>query len=742
VITIANEIFDRTDVLEVVESEWIGGSGGSGVLLCHQKVGKSYLLDHLFTKTSQNPDTICCKISIDFVLATGDAVSDHAFLGELLRSLNRRIKTWIQLENVWIDDQLKSKARLGELEASSEPEAVCQRNSFRTKVALCEHKVREIETFKEVYASIAELLKRNEIRPRDIPDLLFPLRDQGKRVILFIDDYHRMIRNRAFSDALFNFLRGADQQKLLTTLVSSQFQLMHESLHSNRRERSQLFNHFQLRVLAPFTDDLALSFLDWPSASEPPLTEDEKTYLRNLGGRLPFFLRKTKDEFFRAKRPEGKPVRKEFEELLLDQFHNAFVDIWLRCSQAKRTILKGIVQGKGVNRRESDVQDLEKEGYIIFRDQEPEPFSSLFSEFIKKQPDNEVEVGPEQGIEATPILTYTVFPTAFAFVSDKEPLLDFVVRNSTEKRAQIQFIWELESYSHIGRRTVHIEPGRLAHRETFIGTPNVLKVRELTSPIRSQVRYEAHCLEPGKATLKDESVEISLLPMDYFTFARLTKQSNRLTDLTWLIAAWVRRDGSDLEKIKGEARQKHPLGVLGGYPDASKHPDAADQVREQVRAIYGALKEHGLAYDNNSLTLYKSESDFSQRVRLPHQVLEAKAANCLEGSVLFASLLLASDLDPIILFIPGHAIVGWKTHLSSSAPWEFLDTTVMMSEDFKGACNKGDSYYQPRKQICHEWEEAASSSTEPLEISDFRNFAIPVLIREVYRTRKINPLPI
>ncbi len=45
----ANEIFDRTEILDAIQSEWLSASGGSGVLLCHQKVGKSYLLDHVFS---------------------------------------------------------------------------------------------------------------------------------------------------------------------------------------------------------------------------------------------------------------------------------------------------------------------------------------------------------------------------------------------------------------------------------------------------------------------------------------------------------------------------------------------------------------------------------------------------------------------------------------------------------------------------------------------------------------------
>jgi hypothetical protein len=188
------------------------------------------------------------------------------------------------------------------------------------------------------------------------------------------------------------------------------------------------------------------------------------------------------------------------------------------------------------------------------------------------------------------------------------------------------------------------------------------------------------------------------------------------------------------------ASQKHADRVLGGYnPNV---PDSAAHVRAQAKALYDAVRDQGLIYDNNAMIFHKNDREYTQRVRLPGEVLKSKFANCLDGSVLFASLLSACDLHPVILFIPGHAIVGWKTRGASNAPCEFLDTSALSTFDFAQACAKGQEYYEQRKQQYLDWEDNAPDDPAQLrEISNFDNFAIPVSIHDVYKSKNVLPLP-
>ena len=47
-----------------------------------------------------------------------------------------------------------------------------------------------------------------------------------------------------------------------------------------------------------------------------------------------------------------------------------------------------------------------------------------------------------------------------------------------------------------------------------------------------------------------------------------------------------------------------------------------------------------------------------QKIRTPSQILEGKVATCLDTTLLFAAALEQASLNPLIIFIKGHAFVG------------------------------------------------------------------------------------
>lgn len=79
-----------------------------------------------------------------------------------------------------------------------------------------------------------------------------------------------------------------------------------------------------------------------------------------------------------------------------------------------------------------------------------------------------------------------------------------------------------------------------------------------------------------------------------------------------------------------------------------------NEVKKQMGAIYAALQKSNIAY-NMPPASYEL---IGQRVRLPHIVLEQKCGTCLDLSILYASCLEAVGLNPILVFIKGHAFSG------------------------------------------------------------------------------------
>jgi len=109
-------------------------------------------------------------------------------------------------------------------------------------------------------------------------------------------------------------------------------------------------------------------------------------------------------------------------------------------------------------------------------------------------------------------------------------------------------------------------------------------------------------------------------------------------------------------------------------------------VRDQVEAIYNAVKARQIGYVDQSAISFPSDS--GQRVLRPAQVLAHGGANCLDGSVLFASAL-APVLQPLLIITSSHAFIGWRTWKDSDAPWDVLETTQVPYADFDTAVRIG-----------------------------------------------------
>lgn len=110
-------------------------------------------------------------------------------------------------------------------------------------------------------------------------------------------------------------------------------------------------------------------------------------------------------------------------------------------------------------------------------------------------------------------------------------------------------------------------------------------------------------------------------------------------------------------------------------------------VVNQMKAIYDMLHKQKFRYVSDTFSFNSSEKAY-QHVRTPDRILRDNSGNCLEISILFASLLEAMDLEPVIAFPPGHAIVGVVLHtniyLSSSDYTEIEEIPYVTMETPEG----------------------------------------------------------
>lgn len=135
-------------------------------------------------------------------------------------------------------------------------------------------------------------------------------------------------------------------------------------------------------------------------------------------------------------------------------------------------------------------------------------------------------------------------------------------------------------------------------------------------------------------------------------------------------AAYVNEDHPMIDQILREALNTRIVTRFLGY-----QANAAG-VDKQVYALWNVLQRRKFQYSSVANTSLSSNVVFSQRVRTFDDALNSSQINCVDGSVLIASLLRAINMEPILVRVPGHMFVGYYTD-SKRTNMNFLETTMI-----------------------------------------------------------------
>jgi hypothetical protein len=142
-------------------------------------------------------------------------------------------------------------------------------------------------------------------------------------------------------------------------------------------------------------------------------------------------------------------------------------------------------------------------------------------------------------------------------------------------------------------------------------------------------------------------------------------------DFNWLFAAYVNEDHPAVDGILKEALDTAVVDSFSGYQD--EDPDA---VLRQVYAIWHVLQQRGIRYSNTTRTANEHENVLSQHVRFIDESLAMTQANCVDGSVLMASVLRKIDIAPTLVLVPGHMLLGFALD-QEGTEMAYLETTML-----------------------------------------------------------------
>ncbi len=151
----------------------------------------------------------------------------------------------------------------------------------------------------------------------------------------------------------------------------------------------------------------------------------------------------------------------------------------------------------------------------------------------------------------------------------------------------------------------------------------------------------------------------------------LPNGKSRYVSTRMFYAAYVNEENPLIDKVLREALNTRIVRRFQGYQVGT---EAA--VDKQVYALWNVLQRRHFRYSSVSYSSLSSNVVYAQRVRTFEDALNSSQINCVDGSVLFASLLRAINITPVLVQIPGHMFVGYYTD-SKLQHLNFLETTMI-----------------------------------------------------------------
>lgn len=296
-------------------------------------------------------------------------------------------------------------------------------------------------------------------------------------------------------------------------------------------------------------------------------------------------------------------------------------------------------------------------------------------------------------LSITTTICRSAIPAGFYHLFDpqSDPLIRMVIHNPEETSRRLRITAFIEGLSAQAVRTVHIVAG--GNCDIFLH-PTLLpdRAKNITEVQWTTVHIVVDDLD-GHQVKHDTYPLLCLARTSGYNFGLLDVATGKIDDLTHYYGAWVTPYVDDVSKMLRKAVQFHPALKITGYP-AQK--TGGSEVLDQVKAIFDALAAEDIVYINSVIAFGAPPGIDGQRVRLPSQTIHDKSANCLDGTVLFASLLEAASLNPGLVFVPGHAFVAWEKWPNSNE-WEFLETTMIGTKDFDTASAMARLHYETFK---------------------------------------------
>lgn len=219
----------------------------------------------------------------------------------------------------------------------------------------------------------------------DFKEVIEELNQDGRRIILLMDEFEVITNNEKFEEDFFSFLRSMANSYKVAYVTSSCDELQ-RLCHNEDISDSPFFNIFSNLPLKPFSREEAIELISIPSKIEGFPLEKYSGRILELSGYFPLYIQILCSIIFEyfIENPDKEPDWDTIVNTYRAEVNPHFSFAWDRMDEDEKKNLGKIAKGKKIDRKYQFINDnLIRRGYLEQLDNgEIRIFSRPFKDFI------------------------------------------------------------------------------------------------------------------------------------------------------------------------------------------------------------------------------------------------------------------------------------------------------------------------------------------------------------------------
>jgi hypothetical protein len=181
------------------------------------------------------------------------------------------------------------------------------------------------------------------------------------------------------------------------------------------------------------------------------------------------------------------------------------------------------------------------------------------------------------------------------------------------------------------------------------------------------------------ASLGEKTVTMRVRSINECVFELMN--GDKSEDVSWTFAAYVNENHPFIDNVLKNALVKD-VSSFSGYLGDRK------SVLAEIEALWNAVQKRGMKYSNISAPVAESDGVACQHVRLLGDSITYGQANCVDGTVLFASLLRKIGLSTYLMLSSDHAFLGVDL-AENGKDRVYIETTMVGDSTLEEALEAG-----------------------------------------------------